>query len=40
MGGCGPKVHQRSMTTVASIFMYLHVKCPIFSAKDDEDTES
>ena len=27
------------MGTVASAFINLHVKCPIFSAKDDEDAE-
>ena len=37
MGPLGP---QGPMGPVAPIFMDLHVKCPLFSAKDDEDAES
>ena len=33
----GPK---RPLGPVAPVFMNLHVKCPTFSAKDDEDAQS
>ena len=36
-GGCGSK---RPIGLVAFIFMNLHVKCPIISAKDGGDAES
>ena len=38
--GCRPKGPQGSMGPVAPVFMNLHIKCPIFSTKDEEDSES
>ena len=40
MGGCAPEVPLGPMATVDPAFMNFHVKCPIFSAQDDENAES
>ena len=39
-GGHRPKGPKGLIGPVASVFMNLHVKCLIFSAKDDEDMGS
>ena len=39
-GGHGPVKPQGPMGPVVPAYMNLHVKCPIFSTKDDEDAES
>ena len=36
-GGCGP---EGSIRPVAPVFINVHVKFPIYSAKDDEDAEN
>ena len=37
---CGPVGSKGQMGPVAPAFRNLHVKCPIFSGKDDEDAEN